>query len=503
MQSASGPLVRLSEKPRVFVQDDFVSAEEIQHVLERYGTPQALDARGIEWDSSNAGLYSELPIADDPVLVQVAKRIERTLGFGCALTHNFFRFRRYAIGDFHPLHIDKYTIAGMHLVATALVYLTDAVEGGETFFPDAVPTPVSIQPKAGRLSIWFNHEPNGEVDNASRHRSEKLVAGDKATIAYFVYAPLERACVNPDTAATPQDGRDKPVRKRKFVCVDDGVPEKTTRVLREACMARDVEFEIVEAQAFDFCSAKPLEPGTMLYRPAVSTLATRVEQALFAPGVATFYVGDDDGIYRSVGPDLVMFERAGLPVPKWFWGTTTNRARLRQYVDALGGLPIVMKFANTSGGMGVIRIDTLAGLFSTMDYVRSSGRMPVLMAYVHEATHWRCVVVGDRVVGFYRNRTAPDDFRTHSSDDPADYRESPKPEILATAVRSAAAIDVEFGGVDILEDPSGRHYILECNFPCFFAQAQITGGHDVAGAMIDWLGKKADRWVGSTKQTAP
>lgn len=495
MQIAPGPLVRLSEKPRVYVQDDFATAEEIQHVLGRYGTRQALETRGIDWDTNETGLSGELPISNDPVLARLAEHIERLLGFGCTLSHSTFRFRRYAIGDFHPLHIDKYTIAGAHLVATALVYLTDALEGGETVFPDALPTSVSIQAKAGRIAIWFNHEPNGDVDHASRHRSEKLVAGDKATIAYFVYAPLDRARVNPTTAVPDTVGHDKLVRKRRFVCVDDGVPEATRRVLREACEARGIDFEVVESEAFDFSSAKPLEPGNMLYRPAVSTLAMRVEQALFGPGVATFYVGDD-GIYRSVGPDLVMFERAGIPVPKWFWGTTTDRKMLRKIVDALGGLPIVMKFANTSGGVGVIRIDSLAGLFSTMDHARASGRMPVLMAYVPDATHWRCIVVGDRVVGFYRNRTDPDDFRTHASDDPADYHESPKPEILASAVRSAAAVDVEFGGVDILEDPNGRHYILECNFPCYFARAQIVGGHDVGGAMIDWLLKKAERRVG-------
>lgn len=500
MQAATSPLVRLAEKPRVYVQDDFATPDETAHVLDRYGTREALTSLGIEWNSDHTGLSCELPLTDDPALMQLAKRIEDVLGFGSTLTHNTFRFRRYALGDFHPLHIDKYVIAGAHLVATAIVYLTDATEGGETCFPDAVPGPVLIQAKAGRLAIWFNHERNGSVDQASRHRSEKLVAGDKANLAYFVYAPLDRASVDPGRQTPSQVPTDKPVRSRTFVCIDDGVPEATRRVLREACVARGVAFEVVDAQTFDFSLAKPLEPGTLMYRPAVSLLATRVEQALFGPGVATFY-GGSDGIYRTVGPDLVMFARAGIPVAKWLWGATTDRHRLRNYVDALGGLPIVMKFANTSGGIGVIRIDTLAGLFSTMDHVRASGRMPVLMAYVPNAIHWRCIVVGDRVVGYYRNHTAPDDFRSHASDDPQDYRVAPSMEILANAVRSAAAIDVALGGVDILEDSQGRHYVMECNFPCYFARAQIVGGHDVAGAMIDWLLEKAEKEAGSAEQT--
>lgn len=501
MPAASPSLLRLAETPRVYVHDDFVPADVRQHVLDRYGTRAALEAQGIDWTANETGLSGELPLDRDPVLAQLAARIEEIVGFRCTLSHDTFRFRRYSLGDFHPPHIDKYVIDGAHLVATALVYLTDATQGGETVFSDALPSPVSIRPQAGRLAIWFNHEPNGDVDVRSRHRSEKLVAGDKATLAYFLYAPLDRARVDLDARVSPLPKEDKLVGPRKFVCVDDGVPETTTRVLREACRARSIEFEIIESRTFDFCAAKPLEPGTMMYRPAVSMLAMRVEQALFGPGVATFYSGES-GIFRSVDPDLVMFERAGISVAKWFWGTTTDRARLRKYVDALGGLPIVMKFANTSGGVGVIRVDTLTGLFSTMDHVRATGKMPVLMTYIPDATHWRCIVVGDRVVGFYRNHTDPDDFRTHASNDPADYQTAPKPEILASAVRSAAAIDIEFGGVDILEDQSGRHYILECNFPCYFARAQLVGGHDVAGAMIDWLLRKAQRWVGSKGQAA-
>jgi RimK-like ATP-grasp domain/2OG-Fe(II) oxygenase superfamily len=495
MSSDSRSLVRLAQSPRVYMQDDFVTLDDIQHVLVRYGTREALEACGIHWDKNETGLSGELPLDADPLLAHLAKRIEDLLGFSSALSHNTFRFRRYGIGEFHPPHIDTYKIAGKHLVATALIYLTDANRGGETVFPDALPTPVSIVPKTGRLGLWFNHEPNGDIDQRSRHRSEKLVEGDKATLAYFVYAPLEKAKTQIATDDSNVSKEDKPREKRTFVCVDDGVPETTIRVLREACLSRDVNFQVVQARDFDFSTARPLDPGTMMYRPAVSSVAMRVEQALFGPGVATFYAGKDS-IFRTIDPDLVLLERAGVPVPKWFWGTTTDRARLRRYVDALGGLPIVMKFANTSGGLGVIRIDTLAGLFSTMDYVRSSGRIPVLMAYVPDATHWRCVVVGDRVVGFYRNHMAPDDFRTVASNDPKDYQDEPRAEILASAVKSAAALDVEFGGVDILEDPNGRHYVVECNFPCYFARAQVVGGHEVSGAMLDWLSRKAEKLEG-------
>ncbi|MRG97071.1 2OG-Fe(II) oxygenase [Polyangium spumosum] len=493
MNPAPSPLRRLSEAPRLYVQEGFVSDEEVRHVLASYGDREALSRRGLAWTTNETGLSSELPVRQDAVLAAIAARIEATLGFSCALSEPSFRFRRYTRGDAHPPHLDEYKIGEARLVATALVYLTDAESGGETSFPRAEPHPVAVSARLGRLAFWFNHRPDGSVDEAALHQSKTLHEGDKATIAYFVYAPVEAARVTVAVADEAPLGRAHP--SRRFVCVTDGAPEATTRVLAEACAARGVSYEEVHAAHFDFTTVEPLSPGTLLFRPSVSLSAIRVEQALWGPGVVTFH-REPDGVFRDIGPDYAVLERRGISVPRWIWGNTTNRALLRRYVEDLGGLPIVMKFAGGSGGVGVLRIDSLAGLFSTMDHALASGRMPVLSAYVPDATHFRCVVVGDRVAGYWRNRRDEDDFRTHASDDPADYTTPPAPEILASAVAATAAMDVELGGVDVLEHPSGRHYVLEVNFPCYFARARLVGGQDVGGAMIEWLVQKAERMAG-------
>jgi glutathione synthase/RimK-type ligase-like ATP-grasp enzyme len=61
------------------------------------------------------------------------------------------------------------------------------------------------------------------------------------------------------------------------------------------------------------------------------------------------------------------------------------------------------------------------------------------------------------------------------------------------AVRSVHAERVEFGGVDILEHVNGQLYMLEVNYPCYFAHAQIGAGVDVAGRMVAHLEAKAAR----------
>lgn len=191
------PLEQISKSPRVYVANGFISASDIADVLARYGENRAAQVTGIEWNNGIAGTSGELPVESDPMLDALASRIEATLGFATTLPGATFRFRRYAHGDFHPAHVDCYAIAGHHLVATALVYLTDARDGGETVFPEAEEGPLAIAARRGRLALWFNYTRDGDIDRRSLHRSEELRAGEKATLAYFVYAPLACAAIEP------------------------------------------------------------------------------------------------------------------------------------------------------------------------------------------------------------------------------------------------------------------------------------------------------------------
>ena len=160
-------------------------------------------------------------------------------------------------------------------------------------------------------------------------------------------------------------------------------------------------------------------------------------------------------------------------------------------VERMGGFPVILKFPGFSRGTGVTRIDSLPSLFSVVDHALASGSHPALCAYVHPAAHWRAVVVGDRVVSHYRNITDQDDFRTSGSKQEEDYRLPAPFGLEETAVAAVRALGHEFGGVDVLEHPSGRLYVLESNQPCYFASAQLVIGTDVSGAMVEYLLRKA------------
>jgi glutathione synthase/RimK-type ligase-like ATP-grasp enzyme len=152
-----------------------------------------------------------------------------------------------------------------------------------------------------------------------------------------------------------------------------------------------------------------------------------------------------------------------------------------------------MKMLGGERGIGVMRVDSFPALFSLMDYSRACGSDPLLCAYIEGAVHWRLVVVGDRVVAAYKNITEAEDFRTYAGEDLSDYQAPVDPEMARIAVRATHALGYELGGVDLLQAPDGRIYLLESNFPCYFPQAQLVAGIDISGMMIDHLLGKAGR----------
>ncbi|MBS1847706.1 MAG: hypothetical protein JST73_05465, partial [Actinobacteria bacterium] len=216
--------------------------------------------------------------------------------------------------------------------------------------------------------------------------------------------------------------------------------------------ARDVEFIHVDTR--DEVPEIP-ETGDLLYRPAVSIAAMRMERKLWHRGVATFHA-DPDGPFVAMQAPVELWIRLGLTVPRTFAATTSDRAVLDTLVEQCGGYPVVVKFHGGEGGIGVLRADSSPALYSIIDYGLAKGTAPSVSAYIPDATHLRVIVVGDRAVTAYRNVTAGGDFRTFGSQDPDDYDLDISETLASLAVDAVRALRLEFGGVDILEHVSGR-----------------------------------------------
>ncbi len=500
---ASGALERLAELPLLLRQRDFLTASECQSLQVWTADREELQRLGCEWQSGETGTSTHISVALHPLLADLEARIYGALNLPNALG-GVFRLRIYAVGQGHPPHLDTYEVGAHQLLATALVCIEAPSAGGETVFLQAAEGAVQIAQEAGQLLAWHNVWPTGEAVRAAMHLGATVIAGQKQVLAMFVYGdPAQLTQATRGTLAsraarqevrTVQGARRVGALRgfgRVMAIVDDGVPRETVELLEAACFARGIRPIRVDPRGFDFAPERCLRDGDLLFRPAVSLHASRVEQHIWQRKVATFYLDADGPLFANLNATET-FTRAGLPVPRSFWLDKPTRLMLRSMVEACGGVPVVVKALGYSRGIGVMRADSLASLFSIVDFASVEGNKPLLTAYIPDAIHWRVVVVGDKAVASYRNVTDDDDFRTSGSDDVDDYA-APLPKGAAElAVASCQVLRHAHGGVDILEGPGGRLYLLEANFPCYYAQAQLSGGVDVAGAMVQYLLERAE-----------
>jgi hypothetical protein len=504
---SDGSPTRRVARPLCLSVDGFLSPEDAAE-LSAWVVERVQRSPDAEDDGRGVGLTAEIDADAEPRLAALAARLDVALGL-----HNraprFFRARVAGPGSAHPVHSDDYEIADARLWVTAMLYLT-AVEGGRTLLPGADP-PMAVEARPGRLFAWFNQGADGAPDPHAEHGIEAIVAGQRVTLTWFVYATREalaqawRAAGSapeprpllaeletlPEEATPDLEPAVRSAGAPTFYCIDDGVPRTTMQSLRRAALARGLRSVRVHPRRVD-PRRGPLPPGSMLYSPSTSAVAERVEQQLWQPGVRTFHRRPEGPFVQTLNP-LLAFSRAGLPVPRFIWVHRAPEADapdlgelLPEWVEHLGGLPVVVKAGGGEGGIGTLRADSLPALRSLLDLLLARGSSPSLLAYVPDALHLRLVVVGDRVVTAYRNPIRPGDFRSEPSLEPSDYDIDVDPEWADIAVRASQVVGYAFAGVDLLLHESGRVYLLEANFPCYFAQAERYGA-DVSGAMLDHL----------------
>lgn len=283
----------------------------------------------------------------------------------------------------------------------------------------------------------------------------------------------------------------------RFYCITDTADKAnhtTAGLLKQACEARGVEYIAIDPMHFNYTDPIEISEKDALYRIAISTESARIiEKYLLMKKPVTLYRSHDIGLgkYDNVIEATMVHEAHGIPIPKTIYSLTKNRAILDSYAASLGGLPLIIKTVGGSRGVGVIKVDSLGSLYSVADYLLAQGATAIMRAYINTPRSARLIVLGDTVIDSIEYRAQGEDFRSNESASPTVASKSFPPDVQETAVRAVNLLGWEFGGVDILIDPHGNHYVTEVNLPCYFPRCQDVTGTDIAGRLIDHLMRKA------------
>jgi prolyl 4-hydroxylase len=170
----------LSERPHVRLVRGFVSPAECQHIIavaEPHYQPSMVFDADHQWveDPIRTSDGSTIHwLMEDPAVHAINRRVAAVTGtaYECGET---LQALRYAPGQQYRPHFD-FVPGDNQRIWTALLYLNDDYQGGETAF---VQTGLKVRGALGDALVFFNATGNGELDPQTEHAGLPVLKGAK------------------------------------------------------------------------------------------------------------------------------------------------------------------------------------------------------------------------------------------------------------------------------------------------------------------------------------
>lgn len=177
-----------------------------------------------------------------------------------------------------------------------------------------------------------------------------------------------------------------------------------------------------------------------------------------------------------------LLQEAGLP--------TVETVVCERAADAMAAVrafgDAVIKPIFGSMGHGIVRVsdpDVAFRVVKTLETTRAV--FYVQRAIEHGGRDYRLFVVGGRVLAAIERRAADGDWRSNVARGATATPFDAPDEWQQLAIRAAGAIDADYAGVDLLQGPDGRVFVLEVNSIPGWEGLQRATGADVAGAIVE------------------
>ncbi|MEP6091846.1 MAG: 2OG-Fe(II) oxygenase [Erythrobacter sp.] len=178
-----------SDKAELFAIGDFLTPAECQRLcLMVDDTARPSSLHEVAYDSGFRTSYSGDLNPHDSFVKEISQRIDDVLGVN-SIVGEPIQGQRYALGQEFKPHNDwfytseKYWLGerkrGGQRSWTAMVFLNDVEQGGETHFTDIG---IKVEPKTGVLLIWNNALPDGSPNEGTIHAGTPVLKGTKYII---------------------------------------------------------------------------------------------------------------------------------------------------------------------------------------------------------------------------------------------------------------------------------------------------------------------------------
>ncbi len=239
--------------------------------------------------------------------------------------------------------------------------------------------------------------------------------------------------------------------------------------------------------------AKPVkQPDAIIPRigASITTFGLAVVRQFEQMGV---YTPNDSNVIscsRDKLRALQMLSRHDVILPKTVF--VRRKKEILSAIEAVGGVPVVLKLLEGTQGMGVVLARDLNTAQAIMELLQVAKQNILVQKFIEESAgrDIRAFVVGDRVVAAIRRiSTSESEFRSNIHRGGRAEALKLSPEFERTAIRAAQLIGLRVAGVDMLESKNGP-LILEVNSSPGLEGIETATGIDVADEIIQFVEKK-------------
>ncbi len=205
-------------------------------------------------------------------------------------------------------------------------------------------------------------------------------------------------------------------------------------------------------------------------------------------------------IYSTVSSDALLRSRdklrclqllamGNLGVPKTAYTDFTSD--VGKVIDAVGGVPIIIKLLEGTHGLGVILAETRKTAESVIDAFNKIKERIIVQEYIKESkgSDVRAFVVDGKIVAAMKRKALPGEFRSNLHRGGTAIHIKLTQAEAETALYATRILGLDVAGVDMLQSDRGP-LVLEVNPSPGLEGITRTTGIDVAEKIIDMVERK-------------
>lgn len=231
--------------------------------------------------------------------------------------------------------------------------------------------------------------------------------------------------------------------------------------------------------------------------PALDAVIPRIGTSVTFYGLAVVRQFESAGVVTTASSgaiacsrdklqSLQLMTQAGLPIPRT--AVVARPEALYAAVDAVGGLPAVVKLIHGTQGRGVFLAHHMTTISALLQRAAELNRQAIVQEFIAEADgrDLRLIVVGNRCVAAMVRQAPGGEFRANLHRGATAVPLVPDEPTAALAVAAAAAHGLAVAGVDLVLSRRGP-LLLEVNSSPGLEGIEKATGINVAGKVIEYV----------------